>query len=112
LQLKALWAVSRDQTYYEMMHRNVAVRSNIQTVEVAVRGEGPVRIIDKGVQEWARTTERASGDALDGDNRLVDPKSDRSGAAFERVPRRSRKGSLFVQSRMGGEISNSDYRDP
>ncbi len=60
-------AVEPDQTNYEMMRRNVAVHSNIQPVEAAVGAEdGPVRIMDKGVQEWARRTERASGDALDG----------------------------------------------
>jgi FkbM family methyltransferase len=59
-------AVEPDQANFEIMRRNVAAHANIQAVEAAVCGEdGPVRIMDGGAQEWARRTERASGEALD-----------------------------------------------
>jgi FkbM family methyltransferase len=60
-------AVEPDQANFEMMRRNVAVHANIQPVEAAVGGEdGAIRIMDRGAEEWARRTERASAGALDG----------------------------------------------
>jgi FkbM family methyltransferase len=60
-------SVEPDQGNFELLRRNVAAHANIQAVEAAVVGEdGRVRIMDKDAQEWARRTERASGEALDG----------------------------------------------
>jgi FkbM family methyltransferase len=51
---------------FELLRRNVAGQANIQPVQAAVGGEdGPVRIMNKDAQEWARRTERVSGDAPD-----------------------------------------------
>src|SRR3984893_5275401 len=59
-------AVEPDPGNFELLHRNVAAHANIQPVHAAVGGEdGPVRILNKDAQEWARRTERASGEALD-----------------------------------------------
>jgi FkbM family methyltransferase len=59
-------AVEPDQGNFELLRRNVAVHPNIQPVQAAVGGEdGRVRIMNKDAQEWARRTERVSGEASD-----------------------------------------------
>jgi FkbM family methyltransferase len=59
-------AVEPDAGNFELLRRNVQTHANIQSVQAAVGGEdGPVRIMNQDAPEWARRTERVSGDALD-----------------------------------------------
>jgi FkbM family methyltransferase len=59
-------AVEPDPGNFELLRRNVAARANIQPVQAAVGGEdGPVRIMNQGAPEWARRTERVSGETSD-----------------------------------------------
>jgi FkbM family methyltransferase len=59
-------AVEPDPGNFELLRRNVAAHANIQPVHAAVGGaDGPVRIMNQEAQEWARRTERVSGEAPD-----------------------------------------------
>jgi FkbM family methyltransferase len=59
-------AVEPDPGNFALLRRNVEGQANIQPVQAAVGGkDGPVRIMNKEAQAWARRTERAPGEGPD-----------------------------------------------